>query len=1407
MNQTLSPSRRIFFRGDAVRITLDTGNAEVKKAFFRTTFNRRAYLDEAAIERHEKNLPGDAKAAAAWQDLPMHRVEGSANRFERMVPLLECGVFEGKCFAVSQDDAILWPSSDNLRIKVEPAMNIAGNTVYCAFVRQFGGKIALPNAAAAVSPETVASAEALERGGYTVIPPSGTFRNLIGRLDHIFNDLNCRILQLLPIHPTPTVYGRMGRFGSPFAPLDYFAVSPELADFDPSATALEQFLELVSAVHARGGRIFLDIPVNHTGWASKLQERHPEYFVRGSDGKFTSPGAWGIVWADLCQLNFNCKGVAETIAKVFLYWCAQGVDGFRCDAGYMVPSEAWSYIVARVKREFPDTVFLLEGLGGPAKVQENLLGQIGLSWGYSELFQNESPDEIAGYLGYAGYVSSQFGTLINFAETHDNNRLAARGRLYASMRCALTALFSSGAGFGFANGVEFYASEKIDVHRAGGLNWGNPDNQVKFLGMLDTLLANHPALGAASVMELCERRSGDIPAAVRRSSDGKDTLWVAVNTDCRNHREAAFPERAIDPDLPLYDLISGKMIAMRQENGKRFVNLPPGGCVALTADEKAVGIYRELAAAAVKGEPAASVRQRAQSAALALMELFAAERDSFDPAAEAKKLLAAPETYLETLTRSPVTAVTVWHGPRDCRRLVPIPDRDLLMIQSENPFRYLIRRGLKVAASGMSLPSADGTTHFAYADFRSLEPGRLEMRFVSFENTHGKCFQGQLLMLPPAEKLEFSPVFDVGTLHRIDHVTLGVNLHGSYTMARAAFGTIESKYDAILAVNPDLQRPADRYVMAGRVRAWAVVNDFSTELNFAVLKSFVTAGDGGEWRFEIPTGQGRGIPINVRLVMDAKENRVRMSFTRCGAESAELPLKLIVRPTVDDRINHTVTKAYAGAETHFPASIRAGKNNFVFAPSSERILQVAISGAGVFHQNGEWSYQQELPVEAYYGLEHTTDLFSPGYFETPLECAATSVLCFAVNCPCTETVPEAISVKPIAFRRALEGAMEAYLVRREDNGSVIAGYPWFLDWGRDTLIALRGVIAAGKLDFARAAIVEFASFEDRGTIPNMIRGADSSNRETSDAPLWLFTAVADYIAKSGSEEILEVKCPDRSLEEVLLSILHFYREGTANGICCDKEANLVWSPPHYTWMDTNYPAGTPRCGYPVEIQALWYAAQKLLAKRHLEYQTLAATTARSLEHYFYLPKKQRFSDCLHVEDGRYHPASEAVADDHVRSNQLLLVTLGAVSDPARIGDVIRSAGELVLPGAIRSLADRDVEYRLPVELHGRLLNNPGHPYVGFYRGPEDTERKAAYHNGTGWGWMFPSYCEALYLAGGSAHRARALSLLGSVRSFFEGNVPGQLPEICDGDYPHSAGGCPAQAWSVTEAYRVWELLS
>jgi predicted glycogen debranching enzyme len=318
----------------------------------------------------------------------------------------------------------------------------------------------------------------------------------------------------------------------------------------------------------------------------------------------------------------------------------------------------------------------------------------------------------------------------------------------------------------------------------------------------------------------------------------------------------------------------------------------------------------------------------------------------------------------------------------------------------------------------------------------------------------------------------------------------------------------------------------------------------------------------------------------------------------------------------------------------------------------------------------------------------------------------------------------------------------------------------------------------------------------------MIRGDDAGNRDTSDAPLWFFVACRDLVQAEGDRGFLQTSLGERTIAEVLESIARGYLAGTYNGIKVDENSGLVFSPPHFTWMDTNYPAGTPRQGYPIEIQALWQAALRFLSEFNPDPQwsRLADLVRSSITQYFLRPDLGYLSDCLHAAPGQV-PA-EATADDALRPNQLFAITLGAVTDTDIVRGVLQACEELLIPGAIRSLADRPVKVPLPIERDGHLLNDPHRPYWGRYEGPEDERRKPAYHNGTAWTWPFSSYAEAWLLAYGDAGTNTALAWLQSSTELLNLNCLGQIPEIIDADYPHQQRGCDAQAWGVTELYRV-----
>jgi len=225
------------------------------------------------------------------------------------------------------------------------------------------------------------------------------------------------------------------------------------------------------------------------------------------------------------------------------------------------------------------------------------------------------------------------------------------------------------------------------------------------------------------------------------------------------------------------------------------------------------------------------------------------------------------------------------------------------------------------------------------------------------------------------------------------------------------------------------------------------------------------------------------------------------------------------------------------------------------------------------------------------------------------------------------------------------------------------------------------------------------------------------------------------------------------------------------------------------------------------IRLLRQLARLGLAAEEESWGDLADRAAASFHKYFWLESQGYLADVLLARPGQ--PAAEATVDTALRSNGLLAVTFGLLTgEPAR-RCVDASLRYLVVPGALRSLAPLPVTPPVPIyAADGQLLNNPAEPYWGRYEGDEDRQRKPAYHNGTAWTWTFPTFCEALAQAWNFAPPAvaAAKAYLGSLDRLLVEGCLGQLPEIVDGDAPHTQRGCDAQAWGVTEALRVWRLL-
>jgi predicted glycogen debranching enzyme len=664
-------------------------------------------------------------------------------------------------------------------------------------------------------------------------------------------------------------------------------------------------------------------------------------------------------------------------------------------------------------------------------------------------------------------------------------------------------------------------------------------------------------------------------------------------------------------------------------------------------------------------------------------------------------------------------------------------------------------------------------------------------------------------------------------------IFLDTNGRGGMLRASANWAQLNSRYDCLLAANLHPNCPVDRHIFLRRWRAWSRFRGHSMEFNPFNTES-VQLGDAINYTFVLPQGTGKWVRVVVRINMLPALNVVQTTIHRESQSHRDMlsdkdPVTFIFRPDIEDRNFHQVTKAFEGAEQQFPNRInKSAPHGFAFTSHTGTEFRM-ISEKGHFQSEPLWIYNHHYPLESSRGLEDHGDMFSPGYFTFDLEGGSSCTILTGtgedltqaehrrnIPSPCEPDNPSLsmriIQKKPYpvmlesrSLKEDLLKAMKQFIVQRGPGKTVIAGYPWFLDWGRDTLISARGMITAGFITEVEDMLLQFGLFAKNGTIPNMIQGEDASNRDTSDAPLWYILVCRELCECRHDIDFLKKAVDDtRTVLDVILEIARGYIEGTQNGITVEEETGLVYSPAHFTWMDTNYPAGTPREGYPVEIQALWFQALVFLfdVTDDTLWQKLAEQVKKSFSKLFWMEEHGYFADCIRAD--QTDSSSNGILEDALRPNQVLAL-LSGLADENQSRRALDAMMKLVVPGALRSIADSEVRTPLPIRnSEGCIINDPLNPFWPHYQGPEDSNRKPAYHNGTAWTWPFPMLCEAY--AGIRGRKSDALNLLNSSMKYFYSGCIGQMPEILDGNSPHTARGCDAQAWSVTEWYRVLNIL-
>jgi predicted glycogen debranching enzyme len=546
--------------------------------------------------------------------------------------------------------------------------------------------------------------------------------------------------------------------------------------------------------------------------------------------------------------------------------------------------------------------------------------------------------------------------------------------------------------------------------------------------------------------------------------------------------------------------------------------------------------------------------------------------------------------------------------------------------------------------------------------------------------------------------------------------------------------------------------------------------------------------------FPIFTFNLEGIEIQKTLFMVQAENTTVIEYRISGLKDGR-SVQLELRPLIAFRDYHSLTHendAIDPSVDHLDGAI--GVSPYAGLPA----LYLA-NNAEEIENTGHWYRNFGYDAERERGLDFQEDLFNPCLLRFNLSSRSTAIVIASTELRKIATAEE-YRLREIARRHeiaqrcpvndqlvsSLTAAADQYIVSRGHQKSVIAGYHWFSDWGRDTMIALPGLtLPTGRYDVARGLLRTFAQHVDRGMLPNRFPDAgETPEYNTVDATLWFFESVRTYLAYTGDLEFVQ-----KELYEVLTDIITWHVRGTRFGIKLDA-AGLLNSGENgvqLTWMDAKVGdwVVTPRRGKPVEIQALWYNAiciMEEIASR------LSDDAARKRYNNMAALTKWSFNRLLWNEKGGYlyDVVNGGPPDASIRPNQIFAVSLAhSMLSSERAVQVVSTVQEhLLTPYGLRSLAPSDSQYR------------------GRYTG-DGASRDGAYHQGTVWPWLMGPFITAYIKVNGGSESARhqAEAWLAPLEDHLADAGLGHISEIFEGDPPHRPVGCIAQAWSVAEILR------
>jgi predicted glycogen debranching enzyme len=456
------------------------------------------------------------------------------------------------------------------------------------------------------------------------------------------------------------------------------------------------------------------------------------------------------------------------------------------------------------------------------------------------------------------------------------------------------------------------------------------------------------------------------------------------------------------------------------------------------------------------------------------------------------------------------------------------------------------------------------------------------------------------------------------------------------------------------------------------------------------------------------------------------------------------------------------------------------------------VPSITIRHNGRYRHEPDWYRRFQYDAERERGFDGIEDLASPGVFEYDLAAGEAQLTLSAGDAPACTSVARCRAIerqRRAGFSSPLERAADTYLVSRAQGRTVIAGYPWFGDWGRDTFIAMRGLcLATGRLDDAREVLLSWAGQDSGGVLPNRFPdGGGAPEYNSVDASLWYIIAAHELMTVAAGARRPLTAGDQKTLRAACARILRGYSAGTHHGIHQDDDGLLAAGEPgvQLTWMDARVGERviTPRIGKPVEIQALWINALRIASAWEPRWGEAFERARRCFRQRFWNER----DGCLYdVVDADHIPGR---VDAAFRPNQVL--AMGGL--PLNL--LSRERARRVLAG---------VEDRLSTPMGLRSLA-PGEPgYAARYEGGPE-QRDSVYHQGTVWPWLMGPFVEAWVRVRGDSAEARVEArrrfLEPMLAPLLEAGI-GHISEVAHAEAPHTPGGCPFQAWSLGEALRL-----